>query len=241
MLKIIQKEVNNPMITKNITKYYKNNLALDDVSISLQKGQILGLLGPNGSGKSTFLKIVSGILPFDRGSLTIDGQPLSYETKKHIAFLPEGNHLYKWMTVKDAIDFYDYFYDDFNYELFKILSKDFKMEEKQNITELSKGTKQQFRLCLTLSRQVKLYLLDEPLSGIDLIARERIISMIRKTISTDNRIIIASHLINEIEKLLDVVTLIRDGRILFEGNCEQLRFDRQESIESIYKEVMICE
>lgn len=229
------------MITKNLTKYYKNNLALDNVSISLQKGQILGLLGPNGSGKSTLLKIISGILSFDRGSLTIDSQPLSNETKGNIAFMPENNHLYRWMTVKDAIDFHINFYDDFNYDRFKILSKDLKMKENQKITELSKGIKQQLRLCLTLSRQVKLYLLDEPLGGIDLLARERIITMIRKTISPDNSIIIASHLINEIEKLFDVVAFIREGKILFEGNCEKLRFERQESIENIYKEVMICE
>jgi len=234
--------VNNTMlVAENITKIYKNNFALDDVYISVQKGQIHGLLGSNGSGKSTFLKIVSGILTFDRGSITIDGQPLSAETKSYIAFLPESNHLYEWMTVKDAVDFYSNFYDDFNYEHYKVLSNDLKMKEKQKVTELPKGIKQQFCLSLTLSREVKLFLLDEPLNGIDLLARERVISMIRKTTSPDNSIIISSHLVNEIEILLDAVTFIKDGKILFEGECEQLRFNKQESIENIYKEVMVCE
>lgn len=229
------------LIAKNITKHYKTTPALHDVCISVPKGQIHGLLGPNGSGKSTFLKIASGILTYDEGRLTLDGQPLSAETKSHVAFLPENNHLYEWMTVKDAVGFYTSFYDDFDEEHYKVLSADLKLEDDRKVTELAKGIRQQFCLCLILSRKVKLYLLDEPLNGIDLLARERVISMIRKTTAPDNSIIITSHLINEIEILLDTVTFIRTGNVLLEGDCEQLRFEKQRSMADIYKEVMVRE
>lgn len=229
------------LYTKSITKRYKDKTALSDVSVSVQRGQILGLLGLNGSGKSTFLKIAAGILAADQGSMTVDGGPLTAETKKVIAFLPENNQLYEWMTVGDAIQLFRIFYDDFDLERFKALSDSLKLDEKQKVTRLPKGILQQLRICLTLSRRAKLFLLDEPLNGIDILARERVVSMIRKTISPGNSVIISSHIVSEIEKLLDAVVVISDGRVLFEGECEQLRLDRRDSIESIYKEVLIRE
>ncbi len=220
-----------------LSKYFYQKKALDKVDINIEKGKIYGILGPNGGGKSTFLKIAAGLLKPSQGEITIDNEKPGVYTKSIVSYLPETNYLYKWMKIKDALNFFKDLYADFDVERARESLKFMELEEEEKVTSLSKGMMGRLKLTLALSRKAKLYLLDEPLNGIDPISREKIITSILDSYSEKSSILICSHLIYYIEKLLDYVFFLSEGRIILSGDAEELRNKRGMSIDKLFQEV----
>ena len=220
-----------------LSKYFYQKKALDKVDINIEKGKIYGILGPNGGGKSTFLKIAAGLLKPSQGEITIDNEKPGVYTKSIVSYLPETNYLYKWMKIKDALNFFKDLYADFDVERARESLKFMELEEEEKVTSLSKGMMGRLKLTLALSRKAKLYLLDEPLNGIDPISREKIITSILDSYNEKTSILICSHLIYYIEKLLDYVFFLSEGRIILAGDAEDLRNKRGMSIDKLFQEV----
>ena len=223
--------------TSQLSKYFYQKKALDKIDLTIEMGRIYGMLGPNGGGKSTFLKIAAGLLKPSQGEIIIDNKKPGVYTKSIVSYLPETNHLYKWMKVKDALNFFKDLYADFNIERAKESLKFMELEEEEKITSLSKGMMGRLKLTLILSRKAKLYLLDEPLNGIDPISREKIITSILDSYNEKSTMLICSHLIYYIEKLLDYVFFLSEGRIILAGDAEELRNKRGMSIDKLFQEV----
>ena len=221
----------------HLSKYFYQKKALDKVDMNIEKGKIYGILGPNGGGKSTFLKIAAGLLKPSQGEITIDNEEPGVYTKSIVSYLPETNYLYKWMKIKDALNFFKDLYTDFDIERARESLKFMELEEEEKVTSLSKGMMGRLKLTLALSRKAKLYLLDEPLNGIDPISREKIITSILDSYSEKSSILICSHLIYYIEKLLDYVFFLSEGRIILSGDAEELRNKRGMSIDKLFQEV----
>lgn len=220
-----------------LSKYFYQKKALDKVDLSIEKGKIYGILGPNGGGKSTFLKIAAGLLKPSQGEITIDNEKPGTYTKSIVSYLPEINYLYKWMKIKDAVNFFKDLYADFNAEKARESLKFMELEEEEKVATLSKGMMGRLKLTLALSRKSKVYLLDEPLNGIDPISREKIITSILDSYSEEASILISSHLIFYIEKLLDYVFFLSEGKIILAGDAEDLRNKRGMSIDKLFQEV----
>jgi len=220
-----------------LSKYFYQKKALDKVDMNIEKGKIYGILGPNGGGKSTFLKIAAGLLKPSQGEITIDNKEPGVYTKSIVSYLPETNYLYKWMKIKDTLNFFKDLYADFNLERARESLKFMELEQEEKVTSLSKGMMGRLKLTLVLSRKAKLYLLDEPLNGIDPISREKIITSILDSYSEKSSILICSHLIYYIEKLLDYVFFLSEGRIILSGDAEELRNKKGMSIDKLFQEV----
>ncbi len=227
----------NIVEAKSLSKSYFKKKALDDLNLNIPEGQVLGLLGPNGSGKTTFIKILSGILSQSKGDIIIDGHEPSPYTKSVVSYLPDKNYLYKWMTVNDAIVFFKDFYSDFDevkaYELLTFM----KLDKNSKVTSLSKGMSEKLNLTLVLSRKAKLYVLDEPIAGVDPVAREKILDAIINNYNKDSSMIITTHLVRDIERIFDHVSFISEGKIILSGNAEELREERGKSIDELYRDI----
>lgn len=221
----------------DLTKTYFNKSALSGATLEVTKGKIVGLLGPNGSGKTTLLKIAAGILKESSGEILIDGKAPGVYTKSVVSYLPDVNYLYKWMKVRDALAYFNDFYSDFDINKAKELLAFMGLEENVKASSLSKGMLEKLHLTLILSRKAKLYLLDEPLGGVDPTSREKIIDAILKNYSDDSSIIVTTHLVNDIERLFDEVAFISEGKVILQGEAEGLRQERSMSIDEIYREV----
>lgn len=221
----------------NIEKSYFNKKALNGINLEVKKGRIIGLLGPNGSGKTTFLKIAAGILRQSSGEISIDGHKPGVHTKAIVSYLPDKDYLFKWMKIKDAIEFFNSFYKDFDKDKAAELLKFMNLDESSKITALSKGMCEKLYLTLTLSRKAKLYILDEPLGGVDPTTREKILDAILDNYSEDSSMIITTHLVNDIERLFDDVAFISKGEIVLSGNAEEFRNEKGISIDELYREV----
>lgn len=198
----------------NLSKKYFSKKALKNVNLSLDKGRILGLMGPNGSGKTSLLKIIAGLQHSNSGEVLVCGKKIGTETKKLVSFLPDKNVLYPYMKAIDAINFFQNYYDDFDVnKAFELL--DFmKLDKDEKVSSMSKGMIEKLNLSLTFSRNAKLFVLDEPLGGVDPVAREKIISTIIKTYNEDSSIIISTHLVNDVESIFDDVCFIDKGEIV---------------------------
>lgn len=223
--------------SEKICKSYLNKKALRGVDLDIMPGKILGLLGPNGSGKTTFLKIAAGILHASSGEIVIDGQKPGVYTKSIVSYLPDNEHLLKWMKVKDAVRYFKDFYSDFDEKKAKELLMFMNLDENSPVKNLSKGMKEKLKLTLVLSRAAKLYILDEPLGGVDPTTREKILNAIVNNFSENSSMIITTHLVNDIERIFDDVAFISDGEIVLTGNAEELRSDKRKSIDELYREV----
>ncbi len=221
----------------NLSKTYLTKQALKNVSLSLDSGKILGLLGPNGSGKTTLMKIAAGLLRQSSGDIIIAGNKPGLKTKSVVSYLPDISHLYKWMTIKDAIGFYKDFFPDFNIDKAKDMLGFMKLNEASKVTTLSKGEAEKLNLTLVLSRNAKLYIFDEPLGGIDPVAREKILDAILNNYREDSSMIISTHLVKDVERLFDDVAFISHGEVVLKGNAEELRLERGKSIDELYREV----
>ncbi|MGI5920656.1 MAG: ABC transporter ATP-binding protein [Syntrophomonadaceae bacterium] len=222
---------------KEVTKRFGKTVALDSINLSFSQGRIYGLFGPNGAGKSTTLKIIAGLNNPDAGTVTVDGAS-PRRKRQNIAYLPEIDYLYPWWTIKQAADFVSAFYPDWDKDKYEDLVGFLKLHEDMKIGKISKGQRAKAKLLLTVARKSPYLLMDEPLSGIDILTREEIINtLIRDYREGEQTIIICTHEINDIEGLVDDVIFIHNGRAILTGNVEQLRQDEQKSLVEIMKEV----
>lgn len=222
---------------KNLNKSYFKKKALNNLNLSIEKGRVVGILGPNGSGKTTLIKIAAGILRQSSGEILIDNHEPGVYTKSVISYLPDRNYLPKWMKVEDAINYFNDFYGDFDknkaYELLDFM----KLERGMKITSLSKGMTEKLHLTLVLSRKAKLYILDEPIAGVDPVARDKILDAIINNYNEDSSMLITTHLVRDIERVFDDVVFINNGEVVLSGNAEVLREEKNKSIDELYKEV----
>lgn len=224
----------------NVTKKFSNKTALDNVSFAIQPGRIIGLLGPNGSGKSTSIKMINGLLQPDSGQVLIKGNTPSIESKKIISYLPERTYLNDWMTVSQILSFFEDFYEDFDSTRAKEMLTSLGIDENAKLKTLSKGTKEKVQLILVMSRRAELYVLDEPIGGVDPAARDYILSTIIQNYSESSSILISTHLIQDVEKILDDVILINNGQIYMTGSVDDIRSENGISIDNLFREVFRC-
>lgn len=223
------------LMVNNLYKKIGKKEILRDLSLDLDKGKVLGILGPNGKGKTTFLNIIAGLLKKTSGEVLIDGKLVGNETKKTVAFLQEKNVLCNLNSINDAILFYKSFFDDFDEKKMIELMKFMNLDKNLKIKSLSKGMLEKLNLSLTLSRKAKLYILDEPISGVDIISRGKIIDAIIQHISEESSMIITTHYVGELEGLFDEVAFLDQGKIIEVNDTEELREKYNKSIEDIYK------
>ncbi len=223
--------------TDNLTKGFFRNKALVNLNLEIEEGKVYGLLGPNGSGKTTFFKIAAGLFKPTSGSLVIGTSPVGVESKKHTAFMPTEDFLFKWMKIKTVLNFYADMYEDFDKDLAKQFLEQMELKEDMKVSSLSTGMNARLKMVVTMARKASLYLLDEPLNGIDIISRDKIMKMIVSSLREDCTVIISSHLVSELEAVMDEVIFLDKGSVVLAGNSEQFRLERKCSIEELYKEV----
>lgn len=221
---------------KNIKKKYGLKTVLDDVSFQIKPGTIVGLASPNGSGKTTIIKLIADFLTLDGGELTVDGQKVGPETKVLISYLPDHDLFSGEDKISMAVKFYSYYHKDFNEEKCRKYLKIFKLDEKAKINSLSKGMREILMLILTLSRDAKLYLLDEPLASVDPINREAIVVTILKEFKEDASVIISTHLLNDVEPILDEVIMIKDNKLFCHKSVEEIREETGKSLNDFFKD-----
>ena len=232
--------MNNLLECRNLSKYFGHIKALDNISLNIGYGCIVGLLGPNSSGKSTFMKICNDLLTPSSGEIRISGFKPGVESKKIISYLPERNYLNDWMKVSDIINFFNDFYPDFNKEkAYDMLGK-LNIHAGDRLKTMSKGTKEKVQLILVMSRNAQLYLLDEPIGGVDPAARDYILDTIIRNYNENATVIISTHLISDIEKVLDEVVFIKEGQIVMHKTVDEIREQTGKSIDSLFREVFKC-
>lgn len=229
----------NILECRNLNKAYKKNCpVLENFNLEIPSGKIVGLLGPNGCGKSTLIKLISGLLQPDGGEILVDGLPVGERSKSLISYLPERTYFSSSMKVSEIVTFFEEFYSDFDASRAYSLFADLGINPAAKLKTLSKGTKEKVQLILVMSRNAKLYLLDEPIAGVDPAAREYILSTIVGNYNPDATIIITTHLITDVEQVLDdFVFLSFGGRILKSGNAEEARNESGKSLDELFKEV----
>lgn len=223
-----------------LTKFYGAKAALNNVTFGVEPGRLVGLLGPNGSGKTTLLKISVGLLQATTGQVLIDGQEPGPYTKAVTAFLPDRMALPTEYRVQDAVAFYRDFFSDFDTAKVHAMLADLKLEPGQRIGAMSKGTQEKLQLCLTMGRQARLYLLDEPLGGVDPAAREYILRTILCNYNEDAAVVISTHLIEDVETALDEVLLLKGGALLAHQNVDELREESGKSLDEYFREAFRC-
>lgn len=220
----------------HVSKNFQKHKAIDDLTISLPAGQIIGLIGPNGSGKTTLIKLINGLLKADIGEIVIDGFRPSVDTKKIISYLPDTSYLQENMKVKDALTFFEDFYADFDRNKAEQLMADLGLAIDDRLKNLSKGNKEKVQLILVMSRKAKLYILDEPIGGVDPAARDYILKTIINNYCEEASVIISTHLIADVEPILDHVIFLKNGQIDLQGNADDLREEYGQSIDSLFRD-----
>ena len=220
-----------------VTKRYGKTLALDNVSFALESGKIVGLLGPNGSGKTTLIKLINGLLTPTSGQVMVCGEVPGPATKAQVSYLPDSIYLNSWMTVKQIVNYFQDFYADFRpflaYEMLERLG----ISPNRRLKALSKGNKEKVCLILAMSRNAKLYVLDEPIAGVDPAARDYVISTILQAHNPDSTVLISTHLISDIEQILDEVLFIQNGHLLLQKSAHQIREEEGKTVDALFREV----
>lgn len=231
----------NPILEcKNLTKRYPGLLALDNISLEIARGKIVGLLGPNGSGKTTLIKLASGLLTPSEGEILINGMQPGVETKKIVSYLPEQTYLNQWMRLSDVLQYFSDFYENFSVTKAKEMLKALNLYEDMRLKTMSKGTKEKVQLILVMAREADLYLLDEPIAGVDPAARDYIINTILTNYSENATVIISTHLIQDIEQVLDEVIFIGNHKILLQDTTDNIREQQNKSVDALFREVFRC-
>lgn len=234
----------NPILEcRGLTKSYSRTCAanaLDNLNLVLERGQIVGLLGPNGSGKTTLIKLINDLLVPTSGTVLIDGKPPGVETKRCISYLPERDFLSPSMKVADIIRYFGDFYDNFNSERAGQMLDDLQIDGRSRLKTLSKGTKEKVQLVLVMSRDADLYILDEPIGGVDPAARDYILQTILTNYNENATILLSTHLIRDIENILDRVLFMRAGRLVLNASVDEIRMEQKKSVDMIFREVFKC-
>lgn len=225
---------------KQLSKHYGAEPALDGVNLTIEPGGIVGLLGPNGSGKTTLLKLANGLLRPDGGEILIDGMAPSVETKKLVSYLPERTYLSDWMRVEQLLGMFQDFYADFDRAAAQDMLQRMGVQTHQKIREMSKGTREKVQLILVMSRRAKLYLLDEPIGGVDPAARDFILSTIITNYNPEAAVVISTHLIADVENVLDEVVFLSSGKVVLRSTVDALRAEQGKSVDAVFREVFRC-
>ena len=223
-----------------LCKHYGRVQALDGVDLTLEPGRIVGLLGPNGSGKSTLLKLACGLQTPSQGSVRVCGEKPGASANALISYLPERMAVPEWMSVKELLAFYADFYDDFQLEAARQMLDALGLASAKQIRQMSKGSREKVQLILTMSRQARLYLLDEPIGGVDPATRDYILSTIIAHYNPEASVVISTHLIADVEKILDEVVFLQEGRVLLHDEVDALREEKGKSIDALFREVFKC-
>ncbi|WP_282926476.1 ABC transporter ATP-binding protein [Helcococcus kunzii] len=222
----------------NVAKRYGNGtVALKDFNLEISCGKVVGILGPNGSGKTTLLKMINGYLKPTSGTIEVLGQEINAETKKHVSYLPDAPFIPEDYTVTEAKKLWQSFFEDFNETKFNKLMKFMDLDQNLRMSDMSKGMNEKFHLSLILSRDAKIYVIDEPIAGVDLVSRDKILEAIFSNIEDDKLLIIITHLVDELETLFDDVVFVSKGEIVLQGNAEDLRLEKGKQISDIFKEI----
>ena len=225
---------------KDLNKSFDNKEILKDINLSIQTGKIIGLLGKNGVGKTTLIKLINDLLTPTSGQILIKGQKIGVETKKVISYLPERTYLNKQMKVSEVISYFEDFYDNFDSKKAKRLLKDLDLDINQKLSKMSKGMQEKVQLVLVMSRNADLYVLDEPLGGVDPATRDYILDTILSNFNENASVIISTHLISDIEKILDEVIFIDKGQIVLQSDADKLRNKENASIDEIFRRMFKC-
>ncbi|MBO4374765.1 MAG: ABC transporter ATP-binding protein [Lachnospiraceae bacterium] len=224
----------------NLTKRYGTTVALNDLSLELESGHIIGLLGPNGSGKTTLIKIICGLLQPNTGKVTVKGHPVGVESKKVISYLPDTTYLDMSQKVEDIIRYFSDFYEDFDTgRAYDMLSK-LGISAKDRLKTMSKGTREKVQLILVMSRRADLYILDEPIAGVDPAARDYILNTIITNYDENASILLSTHLISDVENILDQVIFLKEGNIVRFSTVDEIRGSEGQSVDSLFREVFKC-
>ena len=224
----------------DLTKRYGSLTALDHVNLNLEQGRIVGLLGPNGSGKTTMIKIACRLLQPSSGEILIGGEKPGVLTKNIVAYLPDREFLQDWMKVSEALSFYQDFFDDFDRTRAEGLLSDLSIDPKTSLKHLSKGNQEKVRLILTVSRNAKVFFLDEPIAGVDPAARDYILKTILSNYSQDALMVISTHLIADVESILDEAVFLKQGQVFLHKSTEQIREETGKSVDEYFREVYAC-
>ena len=231
----------NPILEcQGLSKQYKNFYALNNLNLSLEKGQIVGLLGPNGSGKSTLIKLINDILIPTQGKVLINGMEPCIETKRIVSYLPERTYLDESMRVRDILTFFSDFYEDFQKERADQMLADLDINIEARLKTLSKGTKEKVQLILVMSRDAQLYILDEPIGSVDPAARDYILQTILGNYNENATILLPTHLVHDIENILDRVLFLRQGQLVLNTTVDDIRINQKKSVDALFREVFRC-
>ena len=225
---------------KGLSKRFGGTQALDQVDITIEPGRIVGLLGPNGSGKTTLIKLANGLLTPSEGELRVCGLLPGKESHACVSYLPERTAIPTWMSVTQLLDFYQDFYADFRRDAAEEMLSHLNIPARQHIKQMSKGTREKVQLIMVMSRAAKLYLLDEPIGGVDPATRDYILSTIIGNYNPDAAVVISTHLIADVEKVLDDVVFINQGRIMLQASVDQIREEKGMSVDALFREVFKC-
>ena len=225
---------------RSLTKQFGYRPALKGVNLSVERGRIVGLLGPNGSGKSTLIKLANGLITPTSGEILIDGKAPGVETRKIVSYLPDKNYLNDWMTVEQLVGFFENFYEDFSRETAMDMLRRLDISPKDRLKALSKGTREKVQLILVMSRRAQLYLLDEPIGGVDPAARDYILHTIISNYNENASVIISTHLISDVESVLDDVIFISAGERAISESVDEIREQRDQSVDALFREVFKC-
>ncbi len=223
-----------------LTKTYGRKIALNQICLNLERGRIIGLLGPNGSGKTTLIKIMNGLLNPTSGDILIEGVRPGVETKYKISYLPERTYLYPGMRVEEMVRYFQDFYPDFRMDRAYDMLARLQIDPRERLKNLSKGTKEKVQLILVMSRDADLYILDEPIAGVDPASRDYILHTIVQNYNRNATILLSTHLIADVENILDEVVFIKYGNIILQAGAEQIRRNEGKSIDRFFREVFAC-